>query len=43
MAKVWGNLPLWRAVASCSVLASVWMATVLLQPPQDAAPKFLVV
>jgi anti-sigma-K factor RskA len=41
--RFWGNLALWRAVASASVVASVWMATLLLHLPPDTAPKFLVV
>jgi len=41
--KSWLSLPLWRALASTGIAASVWMATLLVQAPQGAAPKFLVV
>jgi anti-sigma-K factor RskA len=41
--KSWISLPLWRALATSSLVASVWMATVLVNRPPGDAPKFLVV
>jgi anti-sigma-K factor RskA len=41
--KSWLSLPLWRALASTGIAAAVWMATLLVQQPQPAAPQFLVV
>lgn len=41
--KSWISLPLWRALAGSAVVASVWMATLLVNPPQGEAPRFLVV
>ena len=41
--KSWISLPLWRALATSGLVASVWMATVLVTQPQGDAPQFLVV
>lgn len=41
--KSWISLPLWRALATSGIVASVWMASMLVRQPQGEAPKFLVV
>lgn len=41
--KNWISLPLWRALATGGLVASVWMATVLVTQPAGDAPKFMVV
>lgn len=41
--KFWGSLPLWRGLASGSLVAAVFMAALMLQAPDSAAPKFMVV
>jgi anti-sigma-K factor RskA len=41
--KSWLSLPLWRALATSSLVATVWMATLLVNPQPGASPTFLVV
>lgn len=41
--RSWGSLPLWRALASSAIVASVWMATVLVTQPSGGTPQFMVV